>query len=128
MDWRDKAFENLQAAERLMPSDDADGRDALGNAAASRAYYAAYHAVATAASMRGHDFTDSEKDYFRHDSLPDDVVAWGILDDEQAADLQLLYQRRIKADYYEEHVSDDEARTALEIAAELVANLLPGDA
>ena len=126
MDWREKAFENLAAAERLLPSDEKPERVALGNAAASRAYYAAYHAVATAAWSGGHRFTSDE--YYRHDSLADDAVAWGVLDNDQAADLLLLYEQRIKADYYEAHVTDDEAREGYDVAQDLVRALLQGDA
>ena len=52
--------ETLTAMMRLLP--DEDGREGLHNAAASRAYYAAYLAVAHVAQREGIDFTAEDKD------------------------------------------------------------------
>lgn len=52
MEFDEKARENLEAVERLRPSDDGSLL-CLANAVANRAYYAAYHAVAHVAQPRG---------------------------------------------------------------------------
>ena len=121
LEFDEKAFENLEAVGRLLP--DEAGRDGLNNAAASRAYYAAYHAVTHVAQRRGVEFT-SERDYYRHDTLPDDALAWGILDEEQRMDLQELLGLRIKADYDEAPVELEEADYAATLARGLVTRLL----
>ena len=88
IDFDEKARENVRAAARLLPEEVGDGVDeaapfeGLPNAAASRAYYAAYLAIAHRAQHRGLPFTStSGKEYYRHDSLPDDAARWGIIDD-----------------------------------------------
>lgn len=124
MRFDEKARENLEAAERLLP--DEDGLlDVLANAAASRAYYAAYLAVADAAQRRRRPFTDRDTSYYRHDTLPDEAVLWRILGEDQSDDLRWLRDLRIKADYYEDQVSFAEASQAFEVAANFVEVLLP---
>ncbi len=118
----EKARENLEAAERLLP-DDAD-RDALPNAATSRSYYAAYLAVADAALRAGLPFSDSSRTYFRHDLLADEAGRLGILDDNGCDALHLLHGLRIKADYLEDQVDLQEASIAYDSAAQLVTRLL----
>ena len=118
----EKAKENLEAAERLLP--DEAGREGLFNAAASRSYYAAYLAVADRALQHGVDFTDDERSYFRHDRLPRDAKAWGILDDEGVEDLEILHSLRIRADYLEDQIEVDEASLAYDGAERLVTRLL----
>jgi hypothetical protein len=118
----EKAFENLEAVGRLQPGE--GGREGLHNAAASRAYYAAYHAVAHVAQRDGIEFT-SERSYYRHDTLPDDARGWGILDEEQRLDLWELQNLRIKADYHEAPVELEEADRAEMLARGLVTRLLP---
>ena len=104
--------------------DERGERDALSNAAASRAYYAAYLAVADRAQLRRIPFTGGIRDYYRHDVLPDDGLQWGILTDELADDLRYLYGLRIKADYQEDQVSLEEASDALDAARKLTDTLL----
>ena len=118
----EKARENLEAVERLLPDD--AGRDGLLNAAASRAYYAAYLAVADRALDAGLTFTDREGTYFRHDDLPDDAGRWGILDDDGRDELSHLYALRIKADYLEDQIDLEEATQAHTIAHRFVENLI----
>lgn len=122
----EKARENLEAAGRLLPDDDGQF-ESLSNASASRAYYAAYLAVADAALQRGCVFTGTSKDgekYFRHDSLPGDVVGWRILAERQANDLDWLRGLRIKADYREDQIDLEEASEALDVATSLLDALL----
>jgi uncharacterized protein (UPF0332 family) len=123
----EKARENLEATERLLPDEDG-ARDGLANAAAARAYYAAYHAVADSAQQSGIPFTAGAREYYQHDRLPSDVLAWGLLDADGCDDLRLLYDRRVKADYYEDLVELEEASEALDIARDLVSRLLREEA
>ena len=125
MDWSEKAQENLQAAEQLLPGDNA-GVDACLNASVSRSYYAAYLAVATRAAAQNRRFTGD--DYYRHDSFPAEARTWGILDDDDTTKLELLLSRRIVADYHEESVDIEEADGSLNMAKELVLKLLDGGA
>jgi len=125
MDWSEKAQENLQAAERLLPGDDAEVDPCL-NASVSRSYYAAYLAVATKAAAQQRRFTG--EDYYRHDSFPAEARAWGILDDDDSTKLELLLSRRVVADYHEDSVDIEEADDALDLAKELVLKLLDGSA
>jgi uncharacterized protein (UPF0332 family) len=119
MRFDEKARESLEAVERLLP--DEEGRDPLSNAAASRAYYAVYLAVADGAQRRRRDFTGQRADYYQHDRLPSDAVAWGILDHEHGEDLRWLYGLRVKADYQEDQISLEEASEAFDVAQKLVA-------
>jgi uncharacterized protein (UPF0332 family) len=112
----EKARENL-------PDD--TGRDGLPNAASSRAYYAAYLAVADGALRAGLPFSDSSRTYFRHDLLADEAGRWSILDDDGCDVLRHLHGLRIKADYLEDQVDMEEASLAFDAATQLVNRLLP---
>ena len=118
----EKARENIEAAERLLP--DEDGRDALPNAAASRAYYAAYLAISYRAMRWGYPFTDRAGLYYRHDTLPDDAIAWGILDRRIAALFRDLYHLRLTADYSSGSASLEQASDAYDVARAIVAGVL----
>lgn len=122
MRLEEKAKENLEAAERLLP--DESGREGLFSAAASRSYYAAYLAVADCALQHGIGFTNDERSYFRHDRLPRDAQAWGLLDDQGVEDLEILHSLRIRADYLEDQIDVDEASLAYDGAERLVTRLL----
>jgi hypothetical protein len=69
----EKARENLEAVERLVSTGDGNCLP-LSNAAASRAYYAAYLAVADRAQRDGRVFDSARSDYYRHDTLPDHAL------------------------------------------------------
>lgn len=69
MRFDEKARENLEAASRLLPTEDGLV-DALTNASASRAYYSAYLAVADSAQRRRRGFTDRDGIY------PEVSTAW----------------------------------------------------
>lgn len=112
MSWRPRASYRTMATA-----------DPTANAAASRAYYAAYLAIAHRAQARGFPFT-SPKDYYRHDELPDDAARWGIIDDEGRDVLTLLHATRIKADYWADHVELVEAAEVTQLAEDLVSKLL----
>lgn len=118
-----KARENIEAAERLLPDEDG-ALDALSNAAASRAYYAAYLAVADRAQQMLLSFTSREFSYYRHDTLPDDAFIGGIFDDDHRDDLRWLRDLRIKADYYEDQVDIEEASQAITVARDILLVVL----
>lgn len=119
MRFDEKARENLAAVERLL-SDETGERDALCNAAASRAYYAAYLAVSDRALRDGRSFTSNNRDYFRHDSLPLDARQWYILDENVSEALMWLRDLRIKADYFEDFVVLEETSEALDVARSIL--------
>jgi hypothetical protein len=120
-EFDEKARANLDAVARLLPDD--DGREGLGDAVANRAYYAAYQAVAHVAQRAGFAFT-SDRDYYRHDTLPDDAHRRQILGDEGRMDLKELYGMRIKADYDEDPVEVEDADRMAKLATKLVKGLL----
>lgn len=122
----EKARENVEAAERLLGGD-SDGETwmmPLHNAAASRAYYAAYQAVADRAQAEGIQFDDREGRYYHHRTLPGTAVGWRILERDQADALLWLFELRVKADYEEDDVGLSEAARASRMARELVDSLL----
>lgn len=124
----EKARENLRAAVHLLPTDEDHAlAGKFSNAAAARAYYAAYLAVAHRAQADAREFT-SEKGYYRHDELPEQARAWGLLDEDGSDCLTMLCGRRIKADYWEDHVTILEAAEAATIAENLVNHLLGPEA
>ena len=117
----DKAWENLEAAERLL-----EGTAPCTNASTSRAYYAAYQACWAAMVSAGHSVpTLAAGAYFPHKTLPTLAEDASVLDDLRAEDLRLLEGRRVKADYFEDRVSEAEADDSHVIAKELVSGLLP---
>src|SRR5207244_12324532 len=79
----EKARENLEAVERLLATGTDDVVLPLCNAAASRAYYAAYLAVADRAQRDGRGFVPT-REYYTHDSLPDEAFDWAILNADQS--------------------------------------------
>lgn len=123
MRFDEKARENLEAAARLLPSEDGL-LEALANAAASRAYYSAYLAIAHEAQRRRRAYTDGAATYYRHDTLPDKAFAWRLIDDDQRDNLRWLRDLRIKADYYEDQVSLEEASEAFDVASGLLDAML----
>ena len=122
MRFDEKARENLEAAGRLLPNE--RSAYAWPNASASRAYYAAYLAVADRARQLGAEYTADREDYYRHDDLPADGIRWGILEPDAGDDLAWLRSLRIKADYREDQVSLEEASEAVEVASSLLSRLL----
>jgi hypothetical protein len=79
MRFDDKARENLEAVERLLARSDDGEVEPLSSAAAARAYYAAYLAVADRAQRGGLRFDSREANYYRHDTLPGRAQEWGSL-------------------------------------------------
>jgi uncharacterized protein (UPF0332 family) len=122
----EKARENLEAVERLVSTGEG-GRLPLSNAAASRAYYAAYLAVADRAQRDGRGFDSARSEYYRHDTFPDSALRWAILDADLRDDLSWLRDLRVKADYWEDQVSYEEVSEAADVAEQFVALLEAAD-
>jgi uncharacterized protein (UPF0332 family) len=108
-----KARENLAAARALLSLE-----DACPNAAASRAYYAAYHACWFVMNERGIDTPEVRAGdrYFPHKDLPDEALQVGILNEQASKDLSWLRDQRVLADYFEEELTveqvDEDVKTA----------------
>ena len=118
----EKARENMEAAERLLSTVGGD-LVPLANAAASRAYYAAYLTIADLAQRDRRAFDSSLSEYYRHDTLPNNAFHWALIDDELREDLTWLRDLRVKADYWEDQVSQEEASEAATVATRFVALL-----
>jgi hypothetical protein len=112
-----KAWENLAAARVLL-----DDEDPCPNAAASRAYYAAYHACWHAMNEVGIPTPEVRPGvwFFVHDSLPYEARRVGVLDDQASEGLYDLVRLRVAADYLEEDLTVELARKALETATAIV--------
>ena len=120
-----KAWENLAAARVLL-----EVEDACPNAAASRAYYAAYHACWQAMNEAGIPTPEVRPGvyYFLHEPLPRDAVAAGVLDREASKVLGWLADVRVAADYVVDDVTVELVRQALEAATSFVQHLLGEEA
>lgn len=115
---KEKALENLRAAETLVVVP-------LPNAAATRAYYAAYHACWHTAEHQGYEVPehDGRRRYWRHDVFPTDMLRFGILDEDRKEVLEQLYEKRIVADYYEDEITREEAVELTRQARSLIRSL-----
>lgn len=116
-----KAWENLAAARVLL-----DVEDPCPNAAASRAYYAAYHACWHAMNEVGISTPEVRLGvyYFLHDPLPRDAFEVGVLDLQASKDLGWLAELRVAADYVMDDLTVELVREAVNIAASIVQRLL----
>lgn len=121
MRLQEKAIENVEAADRLLDTSDGE-LEPLNNAAASRAYYAAYVAVVDRMLLSGRSLPD--RGYFKHDSFPDDAFHDRLLTSELREMLVWLRDLRVKADYSEDQVNDEEAALAAERAKVLVGAMI----
>jgi uncharacterized protein (UPF0332 family) len=116
-----KAWENLEAARVLL-----EVEDPCPNAAASRAYYAAYHACWHGMNDAGIPTPEVRPGvyYFQHEPLPRDAVEAGVLDRQASKELSWLVEVRVVADYFEEELTVELVRRALEKARAFVRRLL----
>ncbi|REG25199.1 hypothetical protein ATI61_113263 [Archangium gephyra] len=116
-----KAWENLAAARVLL-----DVEDPCPNAAASRAYYAAYHACWHAMNEAGIPTPEVRPGiyYFLHEPLAYEAYRAGVLDDQTSEGLYELVRLRVSADYLEEELTVARAREALEKAMAIVQGVL----
>ena len=100
--------------------------NACPNAAASRAYYAAYHACWQAMNEAGIPTPEVRPGvyYFLHEPLLRDAVAAGVLDREASKALDWLAELRVAADYAVDDVTVELVMQALETATRFVRRLL----
>ena len=122
-----KARENLEAAKHLLCLD-----EPCTNAAATRAYYAAYHALW--AGLAEQDEQPSEPRpgirYFPHksgsglESIADVAERCLELSEDEIEDLERLWDFRVKADYMPDDVVADEAKDCYEAARAIVARVV----
>jgi len=111
--WKraDNALRSAEALLQLSPDD-----------AASRAYYAAFHAVSAALVLRGQTFT-------RHSAVRSavhrDLVKTGIWSVDLGADFDTLWELRDMGDYGGiKHVTSEEAQVAVEAARRIHGAIL----
>jgi uncharacterized protein (UPF0332 family) len=116
-----KAWENLAAARVLL-----EVEEPCPNAAASRAYYAAYHACWQAMNEAGIPTPQVRPGiyYFLHEPLPQEALDVGVLDGQGCDALEWLVQLRVVADYLVEELTVEVASSALELATRFVRRLL----
>jgi uncharacterized protein (UPF0332 family) len=116
-----KAWENLAAARVLLEME-----EPCPNAAASRAYYAAYHACWFAMNEAGIPTPEVRPSvyYFLHEPLPQDAVAAGVLDWGASKVLVWLADLRVAADYVVDDLTVELVKQALEVATSFVRRLL----
>jgi uncharacterized protein (UPF0332 family) len=116
-----KAWENLAAARVLLEIE-----DPCPNAAASRAYYAAYHACWHAMNEAGIPTPEVRPGvyYFLHDPLPGDALEVGVLDRQAGKALRWLSELRVVADYLGDELTVELVKRALEKATAFVQRLL----
>jgi hypothetical protein len=62
--------------------------------------------------------------YFKHEEFPQEALAARVLDEHGEQELDYLRIQRVKADYYEDDVTVEEARRALRVSEALVHRLL----
>lgn len=116
-----KARANLSAAATL-----AEHR--LCDSATSRAYYAGYLAGWAWLASNGArpPASPDGRRYWPHATFAKELFNWGALaDPDQQDDLDYLRGMRVKADYYIEPTTPDEADEAVRLARELIGLLLP---
>ena len=116
-----KAWENLSAARVLL-----ENEDPCPNAAASRAYYAAYHACWHAMNEAGIPTPEVRPGvyYFLHEPLPGDAIEVGVLDEQASKVLRWLAQLRVEAGYVVDDLTVELVREALDMATGFVRRLL----
>lgn len=116
-----KARENINAAQLLTTNKFYDS-------SASRAYYATYLAAWHNLSKIGvhpHHNTEKGGSYWRHDLFPEILCdEYKLIGPIQMEKFELLYSRRIKADYYVEKVEKEEADDSIQMASSFVSLLL----
>jgi len=105
-----RALKAFQTTQKLLPLDP--------DAAASRAYYAAFYAVSALFALEGKTFS---KHAAVESAVHRDLVKPGLWPVECGQDYSLLFELRSTGDYGgAEHVSDQEAAEALEAARRIL--------
>jgi uncharacterized protein (UPF0332 family) len=124
-----KSLENLTAARHLLGL-----REPCTNAAATRAYYSAYHAVWARLEELGErapEVRDGVR-YFPHthmrnpdhESIADAAERCEALTADEVADLETLRDLRVKADYGPDDVVAAEAQACLRASSAIVNKLV----
>ena len=108
---KDRSTESLRAAQRLL-----EGEEPCPCSAVSRAYYAAYQWCVGQLLELGEGPPGR---YWRHDLLPDAAAEELKLGD-RAADLSYLMSQRVRADYYRDPMTAEDAQACLRTAAGLI--------
>lgn len=116
-----KACENLSAASTLANLD-----DPCPNGATTRAYYAAYQAVWSKLEERDVPVPEVRPgvEYFRHDEVGPLAQEHQLLDQRLAVLFEDLREARVKADYYVDDCTQEEAREYVQNAKVIVESLL----
>ena len=122
----EKAKENFEAVDRLLETRDGDV-EPLANAAASRAYYAAYQVVVDRVVRTGRQVPAGAMHY-KHDVLPDHAFHFQILTHDLRESLIWLRDLRVKADYLQDQVEYDEASAAYDRAKQIIEAVLAPEA
>lgn len=116
-----KALDNINAAQLLTTNE-------LYDSSASRAYYATYLAAWHNLSKIGiHPKPNTKKGdaYWPHDRFPQILCdEYKLIGPIQKDKFDLLYSRRIKADYYAEKVEKEEADDSILIASSFISLFL----
>ncbi len=97
-----KALENIRAAKSLL-----EAAIPFPNAATTRAYYAAYHACWFRLSADGYE--PPPTGYWPHKFFADEILKAGIVNEDAADSVALLYSRRVIADYFPDDIDPEEA-------------------
>jgi len=120
-----KAWENLDAARALLGLE-----DPCPNAAVSRAYYAAYHACWFAMNEAGYETPEARPGvfYFHHGDLPSEACEAGVLDTRASDALEQLRIWRVRADYFQDELTVQQAELAVGTADVFVRRLLGEEA
>jgi uncharacterized protein (UPF0332 family) len=111
-----KAVENLRAANDLLRAETPSP-----NAAATRAYCAAYHACWYRLQEEGYETPENGgRRYWRHDSFSRKILKAGIVDEENSDAVDFLYSKRVTADYFPDDIAPDEAAELARTARDLL--------
>ena len=109
-EW-DRAVRSLASSEQLLSTDP--------DSSASRAYYAAFHAVTALFAMRDQEFS---KHAALRSALHRDLINMGQWTADLGQDYDFLMDLRETGDYGGlRHVSEDDARSALQSARRILA-------
>ncbi|MEW6213601.1 MAG: HEPN domain-containing protein [Nitrospirota bacterium] len=116
-----KSRDNINAAQLLTINEFYDS-------SASRAYYAAYLAAWYRLSNIGIQPSHKTRKgdyYWRHDLFPEILCdEYKLIGPLQLEKFELLYSRRIKADYYVDKVEKEEADNSIQLASDFISFFL----
>ncbi|MDP2689547.1 MAG: HEPN domain-containing protein [Deltaproteobacteria bacterium] len=117
---KDKALANFDAARLLTGH-------SFHDSAASRAYYAAYlmawHFLQKMEYNPRHKTKDGQY-YWRHDLFPQIMCDGKFINPTQMDEWEWLYYLRIKADYYREHIEENEVKKSIQITEQFIEYFL----